>query len=42
MAEIVLVTHRVREENLQNAIRMVEQLSSVREVHNIIRVEGEL
>ncbi len=42
MAEIVLVTHRVLEENLQNAILMVEQLSAVGKVHNIIRVEGEL
>lgn len=41
MAEIVLVTHRVLEENLQKAIRMVEQLSCVGKVSNIIRVEGE-
>jgi len=40
-AEIVLITHRVQEQNLQDALRLVERLSSVNEVSNFIRVEGE-
>lgn len=39
-AEIVLVTHRVLEQNLQDALRLVERLSSVDEISNFIRVEG--
>ncbi|MQL51579.1 homoserine dehydrogenase [Desulfofundulus thermobenzoicus] len=39
-AEIVLVTHRVREQNLQDALRLVERLSAVNEISNCIRVEG--
>ncbi|OAT86402.1 homoserine dehydrogenase [Desulfotomaculum copahuensis] len=41
-AEIVLVTHRVREQNFQDALRLVERLSSVDEVSNFIRVEEEI
>ncbi len=40
-AEIVLVTHKVREKNMQEALEIIKQLSSVNEVANIIRVEGE-
>lgn len=40
-AEIVLITHRVRERNLQDALKLVQQLSSVHAVSNVIRVEGE-
>ncbi len=38
-AEIVMITHRVREENLQNALKMLAQLSTVASIGNIIRVE---
>ncbi|MCQ2559571.1 MAG: homoserine dehydrogenase [Clostridia bacterium] len=38
-AEIVMITHRVKEENLQNALKMLEQLSTVAAIGNIIRVE---
>lgn len=41
MAEIVLVTHRVKEQNLQDALKLISQLSSVSEVCNVIRVEEE-
>ncbi|MFZ5644174.1 MAG: homoserine dehydrogenase [Bacillota bacterium] len=41
MAEIVLVTHLVREKNMQSALKIIEQLAAVREVCNIIRVEGD-
>lgn len=40
-AEIVLVTHRVREGNLQEALQLVERLSSVYQVGSCIRVEGD-
>jgi len=41
MAEIVLVTHKVLEENLQNAVKSIGELSSVGKISNIIRVEGD-
>lgn len=41
LAEIVLITHKVLEENLQSALKMIEQLSSVVAIGNVIRVEGE-
>lgn len=40
-AEIVLVTHKVRERNMQEALEIIKHLSSVKEVSNVIRVEGE-
>jgi homoserine dehydrogenase len=40
-AEIVLVTHKVREKNMQEALEIIKHLSSVNEVANFIRVEGE-
>lgn len=40
-AEIVLVTHTVREGNMQQALEIIRHLSSVSEVSNVIRVEGE-
>jgi len=41
MAEIVLVTHRVREQYLQDALKMIAKLSSVGQICNLIRVEGD-
>ncbi|MEW6695856.1 MAG: homoserine dehydrogenase [Bacillota bacterium] len=40
-AELVLVTHRVQEQNVKDALMDIKQLSSVLEVANVIRVEGE-
>ncbi|MCL6448620.1 MAG: homoserine dehydrogenase [Armatimonadetes bacterium] len=40
-AEIVLVTHRVSEQNLRDALTIVEKLSAVDEVCAVIRVEDE-
>ncbi|MCL6634871.1 MAG: homoserine dehydrogenase [Peptococcaceae bacterium] len=40
-AEIVLVTHRVLEKNLQDALKIIKELSTVHEVSSVIRVEGE-
>ncbi|BAF59782.1 MAG: homoserine dehydrogenase [Pelotomaculum sp.] len=40
-AEIVLVTHEVLERNLQDALRIIKELSTVNEISNVIRVEGE-
>lgn len=38
-AEIVLVTHRVHEKNLQDALKIIKELSTVNEVSSVIRVE---
>lgn len=40
-AEIVLVTHQVLEKNLQDALKIIKELSTVHEISNVIRVEGE-
>ncbi len=40
-AEVVLVTHRVLEQNVTDALMDIKQLSSVLEIANVIRVEGE-
>jgi len=40
-AEIVLVTHKVFEKNLQDALKIIKDLSTVNEISNVIRVEGE-
>jgi homoserine dehydrogenase len=39
-AEIVIVTHQVLERNLQDALKIVEGLSTVDQIANLIRVEG--
>lgn len=41
MAEIVVVTHRVKEKNLQEALETIRKMPTVSEVANVIRVEGE-
>ncbi|MCL6609936.1 MAG: homoserine dehydrogenase [Peptococcaceae bacterium] len=41
MAEIVLVTHKVREQNIQEALKIIEKLPTVGEICNLIRVEGD-
>jgi homoserine dehydrogenase len=38
-AEIVLVTHKVLEQNLQDALKIIKELSTVNEISNVIRVE---
>lgn len=40
-AEIVLVTHQVLEQNLQEALQTIKDLPTVDEISNIIRVEGD-
>ncbi|HOV78659.1 MAG TPA: homoserine dehydrogenase [Bacillota bacterium] len=40
-AEVVLVTHRVLEHNLQAALNTIKGLPTVNEVSNVIRVEGD-
>ena len=40
VAEIVLITHEVKEANLQDALSIIKSLSSVIKVNNVIRVEG--
>lgn len=39
MAEIVLITHKIKEKNMQSALKIIEQLSSVGEICNLVRVE---
>lgn len=40
LAELVLITHRVREANLRDALAIIEGLSVVAAVSSVIRVEG--
>ncbi len=40
-AEIVVITHLVREKNMQEALEIIKHLSSVKEISNVIRVEDE-
>lgn len=40
-AEIVMVTHQVQEQNLQDALKIIEKLPVVDKVCSVIRVEGE-
>ncbi len=40
-AEIVLVTHKVRERDVQEALNVIGQLPSVGEICSLIRVEGD-
>lgn len=39
-AEIVLITHRVKEENIQKASKVIEELPVVTQIRNMIRVEA--
>ncbi|MGF7185032.1 homoserine dehydrogenase [Desulfitispora alkaliphila] len=40
MAEIVLITHGIKEQNVQDALQIIQGLSTVEVVSNVIRVEG--
>lgn len=40
LAELVLITHKVKEANLRDALAVIEGLSVVAEVGSVIRVEG--
>jgi homoserine dehydrogenase len=40
-AELVFITHLVREDNLRTALKMIEELEVVSEVRSVIRVEAE-
>ncbi len=40
MAEIVLITHEVQEQNIQDALTVMRGLSIVSSIENLIRVEG--
>lgn len=41
MAEIVLITHRVLEQDMQDALAVIKDMPIVGSVENVIRVEGE-
>ena len=40
MAELVLITHEVAEQDVQDALAVIAGLSVVASVENVIRVEG--
>lgn len=40
MAEIVLITHEVKEGNIQSALKAIRELPVVGSIENVIRVEG--
>ena len=41
VAEVVIVTHPAKEKDLQNTVSLLKTLPVVREIGNVIRVEGE-
>jgi homoserine dehydrogenase len=40
MAELILITHEVREQDLRDALRVLKGMSIVRAIDNVIRLEG--
>lgn len=40
MAELILITHVVREKDLQNSLTILKEMSIVGEINNVIRLEG--
>ena len=41
LAEVVLITHKVKEQNLQDALSIIKGMSITKDIANVIRVEGE-
>jgi homoserine dehydrogenase len=41
MAEIVLITHQVLEQDMRDALTVIKDLSVLGSIENVIRVEGE-
>ena len=41
MAEIVLITHQVLEQDMRDALAVIKGLSVLGSIENVIRVEGE-
>ncbi len=39
-AELVVITHKVRERNLQDALKIIKEMSITQEIASLIRVEG--
>ena len=39
-AELILITHQVREQNLRDSLTVLKGMSIVSEINNVIRVEG--
>jgi len=40
VAEIVVITHKVKEKDIQDALRVIKEMSITRELDSLIRVEG--
>lgn len=40
IAEIVVITHQVKESDIQDALRVIKEMSITKEIDNLIRVEG--
>lgn len=40
VAELVVITHRVKEKNIQDALAVIRELSITNQIDNVIRVEG--
>ncbi|MGJ8455060.1 homoserine dehydrogenase [Pseudothermotoga sp. U03pept] len=41
LAEVVIITHRAKEKDLQNTVSLLKTLPIVRQIGNVIRVEGD-
>ncbi len=40
VAELVVITHKVKERNLQDALRIIKEMSLTKDIDSVIRVEG--
>ncbi|MGB3972762.1 MAG: homoserine dehydrogenase [Peptococcia bacterium] len=40
VAELVVITHQVKERNLQNALKVIKEMSITQAINSLIRVEG--
>lgn len=40
MAELILITHSVREKDLQDSLTILKGMNIVSEINNVIRLEG--
>jgi homoserine dehydrogenase len=40
MAQLIMITHCVKEQNLRDALAVIDGMSILKEINNVIRLEG--
>jgi homoserine dehydrogenase len=40
MAELILITHKVKEKDLQDSLTVLKGMNIVGEINNVVRLEG--